>query len=145
MGGAPGWRRFTGDREDSGLAKAAVLEVGNCDPDHHVLHRMLTQQFDVSVDRVMHVDEALEKLRHGDYALVLFNRLIFADHSPGIALLERAKADGSANGTPMMMISNFDEAQHQSVAAGGVPGFGKNAIFDDSTTEMLGKYLPAKG
>lgn len=105
---------------------------------------MLGERFDVSIDRVMFVDEALEKLRSNTYALVLFNRLIFADGSPGIALLERAKSDGSINGTPMMMISNFEEAQAKSIAAGGVPGFGKNSVFEDSTAELLAQYLPGK-
>lgn len=105
---------------------------------------MLTQHFDVQVDRVMFVDEAIKKLESNQYALVLFNRLIFADSSPGIALLERTNSNGSGDKTPMMMISNFDESQQQCIAAGGVPGFGKNAIFDDSTRELLGKYLPAR-
>lgn len=105
---------------------------------------MLNEHFDVSIDRVMFVDDALEKLRSNQYALVLFNRLIFADGSPGIALLERATTDDSINGTPMMMISNFDEAQARSIAAGGVPGFGKNAVFDDSTTNLLAQYLPPR-
>lgn len=126
------------------MAQAAVLEVGNCEPDHYVLNRMLTERFDVSVDQVMFVDEALAKMKSGQYSLVLFNRLIFADGSPGLTLVERARAEGVANGTPMMMISNFDEAQQKSVAAGGVPGFGKNAIFDESTAQMLAKYLPTK-
>lgn len=126
------------------MAQANVLEVGNCDPDHATLNRMLTDRFDVRVDRVMFVNEAIERLRKEKYALVLFNRLIFADSSPGIAILERAKADPAVNGTPMMMISNFDEAQQQCVAAGGVVGFGKNAIFEDSTAELLAEYLPAK-
>ncbi len=126
------------------MAEAAVLDVGNCDPDHSTLNRMLTQHFDVRVDRVMFVDEAIRKLESNQYALVLFNRLIFADGSPGIALLEQAKTNGTSTKTPMMMISNFDESQQQCTAAGGVPGFGKNAIFDQSTQDLLSKYLPAK-
>ena len=124
---------------------AKVLEVGNCDPDHAALRRMLTERFDVEIDRVMFVDEALTRLRANDYALVLFNRLIFADHSPGLELVHRAKADPAINGAPIMMISNFEEAQAQSVAAGAVPGFGKNALFEEDTTRLLAQYLPPKG
>lgn len=124
---------------------ARLLDVGNCNPDHSMIRQMLTENFDVTIDRVMFVDEALEKLKANRYELVLFNRLVFDDGSEGIELLRRAKADPSLSGIPMMMISNFPEAQAASQAAGGVPGFGKATVQSPETLTLLSKYLPRRG
>jgi len=125
-------------------AKAQVLDMGNCSPDHGMIRQMLTKHFDVDVDCVMFVDEALAKMREKNYSLILFNRLIFADGSPGIDLLQKAKADERLAATPMMMISNYPRAHQDAVAAGAEPGFGKAALFDPQTIALLSKYLPKK-
>lgn len=121
---------------------ARVLDVGNCDPDHGMIRRMILQHFHAEIDRVMFVDEALDRMRQQRFDLVLFNRLIFDDGSEGIELLRRAKSDAALREMPIMMISNYAEAQRASVDAGGVPGFGKNAIFDQGTISLLAQYLP---
>ncbi|MBI5762653.1 MAG: hypothetical protein HZA51_03925 [Planctomycetes bacterium] len=127
------------------MAETWLLDVGNCDPDHAMIRGMLTKHFDVRIDRVMFVEDALTKMRERPYALVLFNRLVFADGSEGIELLRKAKADPALKGTPMMMISNYGDAQQASVAAGGEPGFGKADVADPKTAELLRKYLSPKG
>jgi len=123
---------------------ARLLDVGNCDPDHGMIRRMLTENFDVTIDRVMFVDDAIERMRSAPYDLVLFNRLIFDDGSEGIELLRRAKDDPSLAKVPMMMISNFPEAQAASKAAGGVMGFGKASVGTSDTVALLSDYLPAR-
>ena len=123
---------------------ARVLDVGNCDPDQGSIRRMLTDHFDITLDRVMFVDDALDKMRTQRYDLVLFNRLIFDDSSEGIELLRQAKADAALSATPVMMISNYPEAQAASVAAGGVPGFGKATVSSPQTIDLLTKYLPQR-
>ena len=122
---------------------ARILDVGNCNPDHSMIRRML-EPFDVDIDRVMFVNEAIEMMRHNKYELVIFNRLIFEDGSPGIDLLHQARKDPALGETPIMMISNFDSAQANAVAAGAVPGFGKDFLFDPQTTALLARYLPLK-
>jgi hypothetical protein len=126
------------------MSRARVLDVGNCDPDHAMIREFLTAHFDVEVDRVMFVDDALARMRGTRYALVMFNRLIFEDGSQGLLLLQKAKADPHLTATPVMMISNFAEAQSSSVAAGGVPGFGKAAVGRPETLDLLSRYLTRK-
>ncbi len=121
-----------------------VLDVGNCDPDHGMIRAMLIEHFDVQVDRVMFVGEALERMQRSDYALVLFNRLVFADGSGGLELVRRAKQDASLARIPVMMVSNYDDAQAASVAAGAEPGFGKMAIGSPQTLRLLARYLPSR-
>jgi CheY-like chemotaxis protein len=123
---------------------ATVLDVGNCDPDHGMIRGMLTEHFDVTIDRVMFVDDALARMREKKYDLVLCNRLIFDDDSEGIELLKRAKADPALAAAPIMMISNFADAQSASIAAGGEPGFGKANVSNAGTISLLAKYLPRK-
>ena len=125
-------------------SKPSVLDVGNCNPDHSMIQRLLTEHFDVQLDRVMFVDDALTRMREQPYALVLFNRLIFDGGSEGIDLLHRAKADAHLAKTPVMMISNFAKAQDTAVAAGAERGFGKSALADPQTVELLARYLPKK-
>ena len=122
-------------------SKSQVLDVGNCTPDHHMIRMMLERHFDVEIDRVMFVDEALEKMRRTKYDLVLFNRLIFEDGGEGLELVRRAKADESIQLAPMMMISNYPEAQVAAVAAGAAEGFGKSKLFAPETVGKVGRYL----
>jgi PleD family two-component response regulator len=123
---------------------AVVLDVGNCNPDHSMIKRMLTENFHVAIDRVMFVDDAVQRMRDRQYDLVMFNRLVFDDGSEGLELVRRAKKDAAIKSAPIMMISNFDEAQAACIAEGGVKGFGKKAVGDKSTVEHLSKFLPRK-
>jgi CheY-like chemotaxis protein len=125
------------------VAKARVLDVGNCDPDHGSIRAMLTAHFDVEIDRTMFVDEALDALGRTRYDLVLVNRLIFEDGSDGLGLVRAMRAD-AAQKTPVMMISNFADAQERAVSAGAVRGFGKASLATPETLQRIGEYLPAR-
>lgn len=126
------------------MQKTRVLDVGNCDPDHGAMRAMLLAHFEVEVDRVMFVSEALAALSRCDYGLVLVNRLIFADGSDGMELIRKMRADAICK-SPIMMVSNFADAQDSAVAAGALPGFGKAAIGAAETIERLANVLPRKG
>ncbi len=43
-----------------------------------------------------------------------------------------------------MLISNFQDAQQEAVAAGAFPGFGKSQLYDDSTSERLRDALAGR-
>ncbi len=101
----------------------------------------LLGHFDVHVDRVMHVEEALSALHGNRYELVLVNRLVFADGSDALPLIERMKADPELRAVPVMMISNYADAQNRAVAAGALPGFGKAAMNDAATIAQLKSVL----
>jgi len=121
-----------------------VLDVGNCTPDHVMIRRMLTDHFDVNVDRVMFVSEALERMKQQAYALILVNRLIFEDGSDGLELLRQSRRDLPTLNTPIMLVSNYPEAQARAIEAGAAPGFGKATIGSRQTIEMLSRYLPTR-
>lgn len=122
---------------------ARVLDVGNCDPDHGAIRDMLERHFDVTVDRVMFVSEAEARLKSDRYDLVLVNRRIFADDSPGLDLVRWMKS-GGASETPVMVVSNFDWAQAEAVAAGALHGFGKAGLSNPETIRRLERLLPRR-
>ena len=97
--------------------------------------------FDVDVDRVMFVDEAISELRKTRYDLVLVNRLIFADSSDALPLIGKMQADDALRDVPVMMVSNYADAQDRAVAAGAVRGFGKSDLDQPATTDLLRSYL----
>ena len=47
------------------------------------------------------------------------------------------KSDAELGSVPMMLVSNYPEAQQQAVASGALPGFGKNALGRPETMTAL--------
>ena len=121
-----------------------VLNVGQCVPDHMSISSYLRRKFDAEVVKVDSKEDALELVAKGDVDLVLVNRLYDADGSPGLETV-KAIASGDApsgEGPPVMLVSNFEDAQQQAVKAGALPGFGKGdlgtATADEKLTPVLG-------
>lgn len=125
------------------MQNSRVLDVGNCDPDHGAIRAMLTENFDVAIDRVMFVSEALAAMQQTAYSLVLVNRLIFADESPGAALLDALQKNAAPH-PPVMLVSNFPEAHADAVSRGGVSGFGKASLRSAETLRRLAQFLPPR-
>ncbi len=121
-----------------------VLDVGQCSPDHFTISNLLSDHFDVKVDRAATVGEALAMMHRQNYRLVLVNRLIDEDGSDGMELIRNAAADERLRKMPVMLVSNYDDAQKQAVEAGGLRGFGKSEIGNRETIERLAELLPAK-
>ena len=118
-----------------------VLDVGQCNPDHMSLSRFLTSHFDVKVDRAHRLDDTLSKLRDQSYDLVLINRKLDADHSEGIDVLKTIKSDEDLKTTPVLLVSNYPDAQAAAIAAGAEPGFGKAELGSPTTVERVTTIL----
>lgn len=121
---------------------ARVLSVGQCAPDHYSIKMLIEHDFDAKVDAVSGIGEALNLMRQEKYDLVLVNRVIFNDGSDGMELVRIAKSEELS--TPVMLVSNYADAQSEAVAAGAVPGFGKSSLHATQTREHLLKFLPAR-
>ncbi len=118
-----------------------VLDVGQCAFDHGNISAMLAERFSVHVDQTHTVHEAIERVANVGYDLVLVNRILDGNGQEGLDLVRGMKADERVRATPVMLVSNYDEAQAAAVAAGAVRGFGKSAIADPQTAELLAEYL----
>lgn len=105
-----------------------VLSLGQCGFDQGALARAFRQHLAAEVVPADSAAEALDALRRGPFALVLVNRLLDADGSSGVDFIRRLKADEQLRELPVMLVSNYDDAQEEAVGAGAVPGFGKRAL-----------------
>ena len=118
-----------------------VLDVGQCVPDHAAIRRLVEGNFDAQVVQAHSPDEAIEQLHDGPFDLVLINRKLDRDYSDGIDILKAIKANAEIAHVPVMLITNYPDHQELAQAAGGEPGFGKDALGSPLVREMLAKYL----
>jgi len=118
-----------------------VLDVGQCNPDHSSLSHFLTSNFDVQVDRSHEMDDTLQKMLANQYDLVMINRKIDRDYSDGMEILRTIKADETMKDVPVVLISNYEDAQETAVKAGAAPGFGKAQLSDPATLEKVTAIL----
>ena len=118
-----------------------VLGVGNCSFDHGRIEALISAHFDARLVAASLQEEALEMLREDHFGLVLVNRKLAVDSSEGVALIERMKADPQLANMPVMLLSNYPEAQRAAVAAGAEPGFGKAELAGPQTFEKLARFL----
>jgi DNA-binding response OmpR family regulator len=118
-------------------AQKIVIDLGQCDPDHASIKRVV-EGFGVTVVRAHSREDAKRYLGEGNVALILVNRVLDADGSDGMALIQEFSQSGSV---PVMLVSNYPEYQVKAVEIGAVPGFGKAALRDPATSELLRKTL----
>jgi len=118
-----------------------VLSVGQCAADDSKLRGVFQGRYPVDVVAVDTAVEAVEAARTGGFVLVLVNRVFDVDGDGGLDLIRRLKADATTTALPVMLVSNYPEAQAEAVALGALPGFGKAALGDKATHERLAGLL----
>ncbi len=118
-----------------------VLNVGQCPTDHSAIRRLIEGNFEAEVIQAHGARDALEKLRGGTYDLVLVNRVLDADGSYGVEIIDQIKTDRSLASVPVMLVTNYLEHQQQAVEAGAEPGFGKDTLASPETHRVLEAFL----
>lgn len=121
--------------------KPRVLNVGQCDLDHGNISRLLTDELNAEVERAASNDAAFQALKSGGIDLVLVNRVFDADGALGLEFIKRIKSDDATRGTPVLLVSNFAEAQDAAVALGAKRGFGKDSLASKETRDLLASLL----
>jgi CheY-like chemotaxis protein len=125
------------------MAAKRVLSVGNCGADHGGISWAM-RPLGAEVTPAATQAEALERLRQERFHLVLVNRVFDADGDSGMELIRRIKADEELRTTPVMLVSNFADAQEQAVEAGAAPGFGKASLGRPEMAERVKPFLGAE-
>jgi CheY-like chemotaxis protein len=120
-----------------------VLDIGQCNADHGRISEILDQNFDVIIDRAHCYDEALKMALDTPFDLILINRIMDADGTPGMDILNALKSQPSTVEVPVIIVSNYDETQNDAVASGAVRGFGKSELDASETMKTLSKFLDA--
>ena len=118
-----------------------VLSVGQCGADHYGITRLLQQHFDVEVVAADREADALRQMRAAGFDLVLINRKLDIDGSDGLRIIRAMKAEPALARIPVMLVSNFAEAQQQAVAEGAEYGFGKAEYHSPEVCERLASFL----
>lgn len=120
-----------------------VLDVGQCDPDHRRIAGFLSRQFGADVDRAHGLDDARGLMEGTSYRLVLVNRMLDMDYTPGLNVIKALKADVNPDlsSATFMLVSNYPEAQQEAVEAGAEPGFGKAQLEDPEVVRRVGSIL----
>jgi len=118
-----------------------VLSVGQCALDHGRIQRYLEKSFGAEVRDASTFDEALTALRADRYHLVLVNRISDLEGAPGHDLIRSLKTEPDLADVPVMLVSNYPEAQKEAQALGALPGFGKSELTSESTRARLGAIL----
>jgi DNA-binding NtrC family response regulator len=118
-----------------------LLDVGSCGPDYAALMRVVQSRFDAIIVQAHSIASAIAALEQDRFDLVTINRLMDADGSPGLDIVQAIKSNERFAATPVMLITNFADYQTRAVDAGAVPGFGKNELHSDATIERLRPYL----
>ena len=115
------------------------MSVGQCGFDHSSISRYLTEEFAATVDAADTRFEALQALERQPYHLVLVNRVLDSDGSSGQLVIEAIL--GLDNAPPVMLVSNYADAQQQAETAGAQPGFGKSSLRTPETRARLSAVL----
>ena len=119
------------------MSTKIVLSVGQCRPDHAAITHFLSSNFDVQILATDLYDDTVRVLSEKSVDLVLINRKLDADYSDGMAILKTIKEDPQTNQIPVMLISNFPDAQEAAVDAGAMYGFGKAELNSPDTVERV--------
>lgn len=124
--------------------KLSVLSVGQCSFDHGNITRVLAGAFEATVDNADTADQALTTVRDGSYSLVLVNRIFDGDGSEGLEFIRRLQNDDAIRDTPVMLVSNHDDAQEKAVELGARRGFGKDDLGGSALVDLLTPFLGQK-
>lgn len=114
-----------------------ILSVGQCNYDHGSVVRQLQKGFAADVVGASSFSEALDVLRGDRFDLILVNRVTDRDGSMGVDLIRTLKADPELSKIPVMLVSNYPDAQQKAEALGALPGFGKAEIATTTAQERL--------
>ena len=118
-----------------------VLDIGACEFDNSKIRVLVEAAFDAKTVAAASAEDGWAALAEESFDLVLINRVIAADGDDGLKLLKRIKADASLACLPVMLVSNFPQAQAEAVAAGAEPGFGKAELDWAETRRKLEPFL----
>ncbi|MAB83565.1 MAG: response regulator [Phycisphaerae bacterium] len=116
---------------------ADVMLVGHCGPDAIMLRTVVQRAMPGASVELVNDHEALDAALERDVVL-LVNRELDGEFTTGRGGIDLIRHLGESSAkAPMLLVSNFEDAQAQAEAAGAMPGFGKSDLYDEATTQRL--------
>jgi hypothetical protein len=118
---------------------AVALSIGQCGYDDSRIGQVVRTAIGATLDRAADPEEARRMMSAKKYDLVLVNRVFDAGTGMGVDFI--ADAARSENAPPMMLVSDYADAQAAAVTNGALMGFGKASIADPRMGELLRKAV----
>ena len=122
-------------------APRRILSVGQCFADQMSLSAYFADRFRIRIDEADGPEDARAALGSTDYSLVLVNRLMDRDGSSGLDLIRALQEDPATKGVPIMLVSDYPEAQDAARELGAVLGFGKSVLYRSETFQRIKQAL----
>lgn len=117
-----------------------VLSAGQCGFDNSAIGALL-KRVGAELRAVHSHAETLARAGTDAPALILVNRIFDADGSVGLDLIRTLKTDPALKNIPVMLVSNYPEAQAEAEKLGAIPGFGKSQLHADESIAKLARIL----
>ncbi len=117
-----------------------MVLVGHCFPDAAMLRSAIRAAApDARFESVNDRSRLAAQLAGAD--LLVINRALDGDFgvADGVELIRERSA--VEPGPPMVLVSNYPEAQSAAQAAGALPGFGKAALYAPETRRLIADAL----
>src|SRR5689334_6338365 len=114
-----------------------ILDIGQCGFDGPRMAKLWHETIGAAVDRSATADDALAHVAKHKYDIILVNRVLDADGSSGLEVI-RDLLDAGVS-TPIMLVSDRPEAQDAAVELGAIRGFGKAALGDPDTIDLVAR------
>ncbi len=118
-----------------------VLDVGQCFADHHAIKDLIESNLDAQVYQADSRLTTMESCQREQFDLILINRVLDADGSPGMEILTALKLNADTLSTPVMLISDYHDTQSTAIEAGALPGFGKLSLKTPATLGLINNAL----
>jgi len=119
-----------------------VLSIGQCCADHSSISRILCQNFQTEIINADTSIEAFSLISVKTFALILVNRIFDSNGESGLAFIEKYCSQYTPS-SPIMLVSNFEQAQNDAIKHGAELGFGKNALASPDTLAKFKSHLNA--
>lgn len=123
------------------MSTKTVLSIGQCRPDSAAIAHYLKSNFSVSILTADLADQAMKVLKENAVHLVLINRVLDADGSDGMAILNAIRQNPDYASIPVMLVTNYPDWQQKAIAAGAILGFGKAELNRPETRTRLAAVL----
>lgn len=123
------------------MSTKTVLSIGQCRPDSAAIAHYLKSGFSVSILTADLADQAMKVLKENTVHLVLINRVLDADASDGMAILNAIRQNPDYASIPVMLVTNYPDWQQKAIAAGAIHGFGKAELNRPETRTRLAAVL----
>jgi CheY-like chemotaxis protein len=118
----------------SGTKKLRIVSLGQCGVDHPAIARFCREAVGAEV---VGTETFAQTLAVEGADLILVNRVLDATGESGLDCIRRFRADPARHATPIVLVSNYADAQRDAQALGAAAGFGKSSLNRPESTAAL--------